>query len=95
MQGPELLNKYVGESERAVRQLFARARAAHPCVLFFDEMDALAPRCVGLVWLVERGEGGGLGEEGSGVERSGVGGMFEQVVIFLRRGAHWPTGIQY
>lgn len=44
LQGPELLNKYVGESERAVRQLFSRARAAHPCVLFFDEMDALAPR---------------------------------------------------
>ena len=43
-QGPELLNKYVGESERAVRQLFARARAAAPCVLFFDELDALAPR---------------------------------------------------
>lgn len=43
-QGPELLNKYVGESERAVRQLFSRARAAHPCVLFFDELDALAPR---------------------------------------------------
>jgi ribosome biogenesis ATPase len=34
----------VGESERAVRQVFARARAAHPCVLFFDELDALAPR---------------------------------------------------
>jgi ribosome biogenesis ATPase len=44
VQGPELLNKYVGESERAVRQLFARARAAQPCVLFFDELDALAPR---------------------------------------------------
>lgn len=44
VQGPELLNKYVGESERAVRQLFSRARAAHPCVLFFDELDALAPR---------------------------------------------------
>ena len=43
-QGPELLNKYVGESERAVRALFARARAAQPCVLFFDELDALAPR---------------------------------------------------
>lgn len=43
-QGPELLNKYVGESERAVRQLFLRARAAAPCVLFFDELDALAPR---------------------------------------------------
>lgn len=44
IKGPELLNKYVGESERAVRQVFARARAAAPCVLFFDEMDALAPR---------------------------------------------------
>ncbi|GAB4818827.1 hypothetical protein N2152v2_005873 [Parachlorella kessleri] len=44
IKGPELLNKYVGESERAVRQLFTRARAAAPCVLFFDEMDALAPR---------------------------------------------------
>jgi ribosome biogenesis ATPase len=44
LQGPELLNKYVGESERAVRQLFTRARAAAPCVLFFDELDALAPR---------------------------------------------------
>ena len=44
IKGPELLNKYVGESERAVRQLFARAAAAAPCVLFFDELDALAPR---------------------------------------------------
>jgi ribosome biogenesis ATPase len=44
IKGPELLNKYVGESERAVRQVFSRARAASPCVLFFDEMDALAPR---------------------------------------------------
>ena len=34
----------MGESERAVRQLFTRARAAAPCVLFFDELDALAPR---------------------------------------------------
>ena len=44
IKGPELLNKYVGESERSVRQLFTRARAASPCVLFFDELDALAPR---------------------------------------------------
>lgn len=44
IKGPELLNKWVGESERAVRQLFARARAAAPCLLFFDELDALAPR---------------------------------------------------
>ena len=44
IKGPELLNKYVGESERALRRLFARARAARPCVLFFDELDALAPK---------------------------------------------------
>ena len=44
VKGPELLNMYVGESERAVRSLFARARAHAPCVVFFDELDALAPR---------------------------------------------------
>ncbi|KAF1992714.1 AAA-domain-containing protein [Amniculicola lignicola CBS 123094] len=44
VKGPELLNKYVGESERAVRQLFDRARSSVPCVIFFDEIDALAPR---------------------------------------------------
>jgi ribosome biogenesis ATPase len=44
IKGPELLDKYVGESERAVRQVFTRARASAPCVVFFDELDALAPR---------------------------------------------------
>lgn len=44
IKGPELLNKYVGESEHAVRVLFSRARSCAPCILFFDEMDALAPR---------------------------------------------------
>ncbi|ANB12425.1 putative AAA family ATPase RIX7 [Sugiyamaella lignohabitans] len=44
VRGPELLNKYVGESERAVRQVFVRARASEPCVIFFDELDALVPR---------------------------------------------------
>ena len=44
IRGPELLNKYVGESERAVRQVFSRARASAPCVIFFDELDALVPR---------------------------------------------------
>jgi ribosome biogenesis ATPase len=44
VKGPELLNKYVGESERSIRSLFGRARASSPCVLFFDELDALAPR---------------------------------------------------
>ncbi|KAH7055677.1 P-loop containing nucleoside triphosphate hydrolase protein [Macrophomina phaseolina] len=44
VKGPELLNKYVGESERAVRQVFMRARSSVPCVIFFDELDALVPR---------------------------------------------------
>ncbi len=44
VKGPELLNKYVGESERAVRQVFERARISPPCVIFFDEIDALCPR---------------------------------------------------
>ncbi|CAN7939516.1 unnamed protein product [Ixodes hexagonus] len=44
VKGPELLNMYVGESERAVRQCFQRARNSSPCVIFFDELDALCPR---------------------------------------------------
>ncbi|BGP13249.1 hypothetical protein JCM10213_004981 [Rhodosporidiobolus nylandii] len=44
VKGPELLNKYVGESEAAVRKVFARARASSPCIIFFDEIDALAPK---------------------------------------------------
>lgn len=44
VKGPELLNKYVGESERAVRQMFVRARSSIPCVIFFDELDALVPK---------------------------------------------------
>ena len=44
VKGPELLNKFVGESERAVRQVFVRARSSIPCVIFFDELDALVPR---------------------------------------------------
>jgi len=54
VKGPELLDKFVGESEKAVRRVFERARSSAPCVVFFDELDSLAPR---------RGTGGG---EGSG-----------------------------
>ena len=43
IKGPELLSKYIGESEQGVRELFARARHAAPCVIFLDEIDALAP----------------------------------------------------
>lgn len=44
VKGPELLNMYVGESESRVRQVFSRARASAPCVIFFDELDALCPK---------------------------------------------------
>uniref|UniRef100_A0A8C3PDU7 vesicle-fusing ATPase n=1 Tax=Chrysemys picta bellii TaxID=8478 RepID=A0A8C3PDU7_CHRPI len=52
VKGPELMNKYVGESERAVREIFRKARAVSPSILFFDEIDALA---------VERGRSSGAG----------------------------------
>lgn len=42
IKGPELLNKYVGESESAIRKIFIRARENKPCILFFDEIDAIA-----------------------------------------------------
>ncbi|KAF7461288.1 Hypothetical predicted protein [Marmota monax] len=52
IKGPELMNKYVGESERAVREIFRKARALAPSIIFFDELDALA---------VERGSSLGAG----------------------------------
>ncbi len=50
VKGPEFLNKWVGESEKAVRETFRKARQASPCVIFMDEIDSIAP---------ERGKGGG------------------------------------
>ncbi|CAL1268220.1 unnamed protein product [Larinioides sclopetarius] len=44
IKGPELLSKYIGASEQAVRDLFKRASSARPCILFFDEFDSIAPR---------------------------------------------------
>ncbi|XP_061172817.1 peroxisomal ATPase PEX6-like isoform X1 [Saccostrea echinata] len=43
VKGPELINMYVGQSEQNVRDVFERARSATPCVIFFDELDSLAP----------------------------------------------------
>jgi transitional endoplasmic reticulum ATPase len=43
VKGPQLLSMYLGESERAVREVFRKARQAAPCIIFFDEIDALAP----------------------------------------------------
>lgn len=55
-QGPELLTMWFGESEANVRDVFDKARAAAPCVLFFDELDSIAKARGGSV-----GDGGGWG----------------------------------
>jgi peroxin-6 len=44
VKGPELLNMYIGESEANVRRIFQQAREAKPCVVFFDELDSVAPK---------------------------------------------------
>mmetsp|Transcript_13306 Transcript_13306/g.20797 ORF Transcript_13306/g.20797 Transcript_13306/m.20797 type:complete len:98 (+) Transcript_13306:2563-2856(+) len=44
VKGPELLNKYIGASEQNVRELFEKAAAQKPCILFFDEFDSLVPK---------------------------------------------------
>ena len=55
VKGPELLSKWVGESERGIREIFRRARQAAPCVIFFDEIDSIA-----------MARGGGVGGEMGG-----------------------------
>jgi transitional endoplasmic reticulum ATPase len=51
IKGPELISKWVGESEKGVREVFRKARQAAPCIIFFDEIDAIAPK-----------RGGGFGD---------------------------------
>lgn len=55
VKGPEILNKYIGASEKSVRDLFERASAAKPCILFFDEFDSIAPKR----WVACKQEGRG------------------------------------
>jgi len=55
VRGPEILSKWVGESEKAIREIFRKAKAASPCVVIFDELDSLAKMKNGE-------EGGGIGE---------------------------------
>ena len=54
VKGPELLNMYIGESEANVRRVFQKARDARPCVIFFDELDSIAPK------RGEKGDSGGV-----------------------------------
>ena len=54
VKGPELLSKWVGESEKALRQVFRKARQASPCIVFFDEIDSLVPVRTGRAEVAER-----------------------------------------
>eukprot|EP00392_Amoebophrya_sp_AT5.2_P014984 g15166.t1 len=81
IKGPELFNKYVGESERKLRDVFRKARQAQPCVIFFDEIDSMAGDRGG-------GSGGGGGDSVSGRvlsqllnEMDGVGKQQELVIL--------------
>ena len=49
VKGPEFISKWVGESEKAVRETFRKARQAAPCIVFFDELDAIAPSRGGIM----------------------------------------------
>jgi transitional endoplasmic reticulum ATPase len=69
VKGPELLSKWVGESEKGIREIFRKARQASPCVIFFDEVDSIAPI-----------RGGGAGIEGLGGGLSGSDRMISQLL---------------
>src|SRR5919199_1198871 len=68
VRGPELLSKWVGESERGIREIFRRARQAAPCVVFFDEIDSIAPTR------------GGMGMEGGAGTHTGTERMVSQLL---------------
>jgi len=69
IKGPELMSKWVGESEKGIRDIFRKARQASPCVIFFDEVDSIAPI-----------RGGGAGMEGFGGGHSSSERMMSQLL---------------
>ena len=86
VKGPELLNKYVGESERAVRALFKRATQSAPCVIFFDELDSLCPR---------RGsENNSSGERVVNQLLTEMDGLEERVGVFIIAATNIPAPIK-
>ncbi|XP_071053095.1 peroxisomal ATPase PEX6 isoform X2 [Onthophagus taurus] len=77
VKGPELLNMYVGQSEQNVREVFERAREASPCIIFFDELDSLAPNR-GL-----SGDSGGVMDRVVSQLLSEMDGLNEEATIFI------------
>lgn len=87
VKGPELMSKFVGESERGVREVFRKARQAAPCILFLDEIDALIPR---------RGAGGsdgGASERVVGQFLTEVDGIEELQGVFLLAATNRPDRV--
>uniref|UniRef100_T1H4K0 AAA+ ATPase domain-containing protein n=1 Tax=Megaselia scalaris TaxID=36166 RepID=T1H4K0_MEGSC len=84
VKGPELMNMYVGESERAVRTCFQRARNSTPCVIFFDEFDSLCPK------RSESGEGGGSGTRVVNQLLTEMDGVEDRKGVFLMAATNRP-----
>ena len=87
VKGPELLNMYIGESEANVRRVFQRARDARPCVVFFDELDSIAPK------RGNHGDSGGVMDRIVSQLLAELDGMFALVGYHVRM--HEATGILF
>jgi transitional endoplasmic reticulum ATPase len=74
VKGPELMSKWVGESEKGIREIFRKARQASPCVIFFDEIDSIAP--------MRGGGAAGMGEGGTWIN-TGTERMISQLLTEL------------
>lgn len=89
VKGPELLSKYVGDSELAVRKVFSRARYSAPCIIFFDELDALAPRRGGN----SAGDSSGASERVVNMLLTEMDGFSERKQVFLIAATNRPDMI--
>lgn len=85
VKGPELLDKYVGESEKAVRLVFERARSSSPCIVFFDELDSLVPKRG-----MDGGAGGGVSERVVNQLLTEMDGMESRHTIFVIAATNRP-----
>jgi transitional endoplasmic reticulum ATPase len=85
IKGPELLSKWFGESEAAVREVFDKARSAAPCILFFDELDSIAKARGTSI-----GDGGGAGDRVLNQLLTEMDGVSEQKMVFLIGATNQP-----
>ncbi|KAG7670187.1 hypothetical protein Ndes2526A_g06520 [Nannochloris sp. 'desiccata'] len=99
VRGPELLQKWLGESEKAIRDVFTAARAAAPCVVFFDEVDAVAPRRDGAGSSSSSG-GGAAGDAAASrvlnqllCELDGIGSRTGNSPVFILAATNRPAAI--